>query len=131
MEINLSNLPQGAIGQLRGPFSSNDVINFGINHLIKFSITANNKDFMKLSTESFDGYDITGDYLESSFDNELHTFINGRKDPLLQFRINNQQTIAIRYNRTYESDIGINVQTISFPNGAPASTSIEYVVLEI
>ena len=110
----------GMIGQAQGPFSSNDIINSIIIPQIrehggdvsnpvfaKFGISIGEKDYM-----IFDQMEEDGKRFKFIID-----FGDGEK------------TIWMGKTQMYESDDGIEIQTLKFPEGAPASVFVEYVVL--
>ena len=100
MDLNLKN---GYIGQIRGPFSNNDIINFN-NHLIKLGVFIEEKDLMTYSPDGFKIQitDITGI----------------------------QTLIKLGQKGIYELSEAINLKSISFPLGGPVSLVIDYAVVE-
>ena len=91
-------LTSGSIGQIQGPFSSNDIINFD-NKFVKLGVIIKDKDLMT--------YEETGFYM----------LIN---DILIQF---GREGI-------YELDDTLSINSISFPQGAPPSLLIDYVIID-
>ena len=92
---------RGSIGQLQGPFSQGDSIRFGAG--VKLGFAIGEKDFMKAGDPNTN---------------------NG-----FAFKIDDQ---LIRMGRTYlyETDDSTKVTSVSFPQGAPASLIIDYVIAE-
>ena len=92
----------GIIKQFRGPYKQQTQITLG--SVCRIGVSMSEKDFMKIANE-----------------NELNNFV---------FILNGQQLelspISIQLGRTqiYEIEEGINISTIFFPNGAPASLLI-------
>lgn len=101
----ISNLVQGAIGQIKGPLTINDSIVFSTSNAaglppdLKLGISIDEKDLMTY----------------------------GWKFPV---SINNTR-ILIGSTGRYEFDEKVTINTISFPQGAPASVIIDYVVLDV
>lgn len=100
MTLNLGN---GYIGQIRGPFSSSDRINFN-NHLIKLGVFIGEKDFMAYPP---DGFKIQ-----------------------ITDTAGTQTIIRLGREGIYELDEVISLGSISFPLGAPASLVIDYAVMD-
>ena len=96
MNLNLTN---GMIGQVQGPLTSTDNINFNGNY-VKLGISLGEKDLMT--------------YTES----EYHGFM---------FQINDA-LIRLGRDGMYETDDVIQINQLTFPQGAPASLLIEYVI---
>ncbi len=93
----------GFFGQLTGPFSAgqNLATQIGAGRKVKFGISIGEKDYMKLQ-----------DFC---------------------FKVNNILTrVNIYIGRTfiYETDDGIILSELSFPDGAPASTIINFSLIE-
>lgn len=93
----------GTIGQYKGPFSSSENIatKIGIGAAVKFGVTIGEKDYMKIKN--------------------FKMKINGATltDPLFH----------IGKTFIYEIDDKFVLSELSFPEGAPASTIIDYVIL--
>ena len=94
------NLVQGAIGQLKGPFSQGESISFA-GAGVKIGFAIGEKDFMKAGNPNTN---------------------NG-----FAIQINDQ---LVRMGRTYlyETDNSTEITTVSFPQGAPPSLLIDYVI---
>ena len=93
------NLTNGAIGHVQGPFTNNTIFNFQ-NKEIKLGISIAEKDLMTFETSEDLGF---------------------------IFQIDNEY-IKLGKEGIYESDDWIRLNQLSFPNGAPSSVLIEYVV---
>ncbi len=95
MNLNLTN---GSIGQVQGPLTSADIINFN-NNYVKLGISIGEKDLM-------------------AWEAEHHDFI---------FQID---SVRIKLGQTgmYETDDVIRINQLNFPDGAPASLLVEYVI---
>ena len=96
------NLTHGAVGQLKGPFSQNESFAF-IGVKVKLGVSVGEKDFMQFGNPTGNnGFAIR-------LDNEL-----------------------IRIGRTflYETDDATDFVQLSFPQGAPASLIVDYVIVE-
>jgi len=104
----ISNLVQGAIGQIKGPLTNKESITFSTGNEagagrppdLKLGISIDEKDLMTYGWR----FEVT---------------------------INKNIRILIGSTGRYEFDEKIAVDTISFPEGAPASVIIDYVVLDI
>ena len=92
----------GAIGQIQGPFTVDDYIDFNTNKYIKLGISINEKDLMTFEESNAGGYTIQID----------DTLIRLGRDGM------------------YELTEGAHLKRISFPQGAPASVIVDYVVLD-
>lgn len=110
----------GIIGQIQGPFSSNtnvvQLINakigkpFGEPIFAKLGISLAEKDYMIFGAEE-DGT------MPTSF-----KFYLDQGEGATEFWVGRTQI--------YESDEGITIKSLVFPQGAPASVLIEYVILD-
>ena len=96
MNLNLTN---GSIGQIQGPLTSADTINF-------------NKSFVKLGI--------------SLGENDLMTYQESENKSLM-FQIDNE-LIRLGQDGIYETDDVVQINQLTFPQGAPASLLIEYVI---
>ena len=99
------NLKSGSIGQIQGPFSENDVFTFrGLNDgivYVKLGIIINDKDLMTFGDSEDKGFTVR---------------ING-------------DLIRFGWEGIYELDEVMKIDSLSFPQGAPASVIIDYVVM--
>lgn len=101
----ISNLVQGGIGQVKGPFGENESVIFSTSSsggrppVLKLGISIDEKDLMTY-----------GWAFPVSIDNVA---------------------ITIGSTGRYELENDITIDTIIFPLGAPASVIIDYVVLDI
>ena len=99
------NLKSGSIGQIQGPFSEDDEFIFqslnGGTAYVKLGIIINDKDLMTFGNSEDKGFTVN---------------INGE---------------LIRFGREgiYELDDVMKIDSLSFPQGAPASVIIDYVVM--
>lgn len=93
-------LPHGSIGQIQGPFTNTDTIDFS-NKDIKIGISIGEKDLMTYGGTESKGFTVKID------------------------------DVLIRFGRDgiYELDEEMRIGLVSFPQGAPASVLIEYVIL--
>ena len=96
MNINLLN---GAIGQVQGPFATNEILNFN-GAEVKLGISIAEKDLMTYEQTINKGFVI----------------------------LINNELVKLGYEGIYESDDWIILNQISFPQGAPPSILIEYVI---
>lgn len=96
MNLNLTN---GSIGQIQGPLTSTDTINFN-KSFVKLGISLGEKDLMT--------------YKES-------------ENKSLMFQIDNE-LIKLGQDGIYETDDVVQINQLTFPQGAPASLLIEYVI---
>lgn len=96
MNLNLTN---GSIGQIQGPLTSVDTINFN-KSFVKLGISIGEKDLMT--------------YQES-------------ENKSLMFQIDNE-LIKLGQDGIYETDDVVQINQLTFPQGAPASLLIEYVI---
>ena len=93
------NLTSGAIGQIQGPFNSSDILNFN-NEGVKLGISIAEKDLMTYGGTEEKGF-------------------------IVQI---NEENIRFGREGIYESDDWILLNTVSFPQGAPESVLVEYVI---
>ena len=100
--MTVQNLAQGTIGRVQGPIAAGEVINFAASGSAKY---------FKLGI--------------SISEKDLMSF-NWR----FPVKINNLN-IVIGKSGVYEPDGMLQVSQIVFPQGAPASVTIDYVVLDI
>lgn len=107
-----NNLKVGTIGQYKGPFTSSDSIILNSETPIEIGVSIGEKDAMKQLANN----DVWG-----WTDAPLIINIDGE---------DKQIPIAIGQRFIYNPEIGIFHHTISFPNGAPSSTIIDYMILE-
>lgn len=97
------NKPVGSIGQIQGPFSENDVISFSNNYNYKIGIIIGDPDFMTFGNSNDKGFTM---------------------------KIDNDTLIRFGREGIYELDDEISLSSLKFPQGAPASVIVDYVVLE-
>lgn len=101
----ISNLVQGSIGQIKGPLAINDSITFSTSNV------AGRPPDLKLGI-SIDEKDLM------TYEWRFPVVIN-------------DISISVGSTGRYEIDDNIAIDTISFPQGAPASVIIDYVVLDV
>ena len=116
---------KGIIGQLTGPFESTDNI---------ITIIQNKEDidtsiFFKLGISISEKYYMV--YTQETV-NEGHVSVDGRFNFIITF--GNELTGSgtefwLGKTQIYESDEGLYIKELIFPQGAPASTLIEYTIL--
>ena len=99
--MNLTVRP-GEIGQIQGPFTNNDIINFGGNKQIKLGIIIGEKDLLSLGTFTIK----------------------------IRSANSNEEIIQFGQNGIYELTEPTLINTIVFPQGAPESLIVDYVILE-
>lgn len=92
-------LTNGVIGQIQGPLTSTDMINFN-NNYIKLGISIGEKDLMTYEQSEYKGFIF-------QIDNEI---------------------IRLGRDGMYETDDVVQISQLKFPQGAPASLLVEYVV---
>ena len=109
----------GIIGQAQGPFSSEtNVIDIIVPQIrakggdvskpifAKFGISIGEKDYMIFDKEEKDKFKFIIDFGDG------------------------ETIVWMGKTQIYESDEGIRINTLKFPQGAPASVLIEYVILD-
>ena len=109
-------LKAGAIGQEKGPFNSGQNFSFINNEkgtFIKFGISIGEKDLMKMDTFHFkvNNEDI---YMKFSFDEE-----------------EGQNQFLLTKPCLHETERYTEINSITFPEGAPASVILEYSIQSI
>lgn len=106
----MDELEIGKIGQYKGPFNMNETINITTNHNLQLGFSIGEKDAMH--------------QLNSKDKKEWSWVI----EPLI-VKID-EQLIKIGQKCVYNPDPQIFHHTITFPYGAPASTIVDYIILE-
>ena len=116
---NIFELVAGAVGQLEGPFNQGTsfslVSHFDIARM-KLGVSIGEKDLMKL--------DASGGFYFIINNEQIH----------MKFSIDDseeQPQFLLTKSCLYETERETEISTISFPNGAPASTIIEYSIQKI
>ena len=99
VDIMNIDLSNGAIGQVQGPFQANDFLNFN-GKQVKLGVSIAEKDLMTYGGTEIKGFTI-------KIDDEL---------------------IKLGREGIYESDDWVELNQITFPQGAPVSVLIEYVI---
>lgn len=102
--LDANSLYQGVIGQIQGPFEQNQFFDFN-NKIIKLGIFIAEKDLMTFlgDNQNMQGFPVD---------------INGER-------------VIIYKKGMYEPNVPLSLARVSFPQGAPASVFIDYVVLDI
>ena len=119
MNNNIFELVAGAIGQLEGPFNqgaSFSLVNNSDIACMKLGVSIGEKDLMKL--------DANGGFYFTIDNEQIH----------MKFSIDDsevQPQFLLTKSCLYETERETEISTISFPNGAPASTIIEYSIQRI
>lgn len=122
----------GIMGQLIGPFSANQNVipliasKEGVTSPIffKLGISIGEKDYMIYTRETVETYIDPKEHKE-------YKKINVEKQFTFELGQNNAEPEEFWLGKTqiYESDDGLTISHLSFPEGAPASTLIEYTIL--
>lgn len=111
-----NNFLTGTVGQYKGPFSANQIISIDTEYNLQLGISIGEKDAMvNWSSLSEEEEKEKWPWTPSS----LIVIIDG----------NEKQTVLGK-KYIYNPDTKIFHHTIVFPNGAPASTIVDYMILD-